>query len=102
MPRICAPELSDVGNDQGWACRVWASAEVFGQPVPLRVTRWRLDAGSQADGIPLGGGEAMAYVIAGAGTAVAAPPVDGERFALARESVLWLAGLPQPHPPGRF
>jgi quercetin dioxygenase-like cupin family protein len=94
MPRICVPDFSEVGNDQGWTCRVWASAEVFGQPVPLRVTRWRLDAGRQADSIPLGGGEAMAYVIAGTGTAVTAPPVDGERFALARESVLWLAGWP--------
>lgn len=94
MPKICVPDFSAVGNDQGWTCRVWASTDVFGEPVPLRVTRWRLDAGRQADGIPLGGGEAMAYVIAGAGTAVAAPPVDAERFALSRESVLWLAGCP--------
>ena len=94
MPKICAPEFSDVGNDQGWAGRVWASDDLFGQPVPLRVTHWRLDAGAQADGIPLGGGEVMAYVIGGAGTAVAAPLVDDERFALARESVMWLAGCP--------
>jgi mannose-6-phosphate isomerase-like protein (cupin superfamily) len=94
MTRICTPGFSGAGNDQGWSCRVWASADVFGQPVPLRVTRWRLDAGSRAGGIALGGSEAMAYVIAGAGTAVAAPPVDGERFPLARESVLWLAGCP--------
>lgn len=94
MPKICVPDYSAVGNDQGSTCRVWASTDVFGEPVPLRVTRWRLDAGRQADGIQLGGGEAMAYVIAGAGTAVAAPPVDGERFALSRESVLWLAGCP--------
>lgn len=94
MPRICTPDFSDVGNDQGWAYRVWASADVFGQQVPLRVTRWRLDAGSQADDIPLCGSEAMAYVIAGAGTAVAAPSVADERFALAHESVLWLAGCP--------
>lgn len=94
MPRICVPDFSDVGNDQGWTCRVWASAELFGEPVPLRVTRWRLDAGGRAGGIPLGGAETMAYVIAGDGMAVAAPPVDGERFALARESVLWLAACP--------
>jgi quercetin dioxygenase-like cupin family protein len=94
LPKIYTMDSSDVGNDPGRTCRVWASTEVFGQPVPLRVTRWRLDAGSQADGIPLGGGEAMAYVIAGAGTATAAPPVDGEQCALARESVLWLAGCP--------
>src|ERR1035438_3734048 len=95
MPRICTPDFSDAGNDQGWTCRVWASADVFGQPVPLRVTRWRLDAGAQADGIPLGGTEAMAYVIAGAGTAVAASPVESRRFRLARESVLWLAACPR-------
>ncbi len=99
MPRICVPDFSDTGNDQGWTCRVWASAGVFGEPVPLHVTRWRLEAGRQAGGLPLGGGEAMAYVIAGEGTAAAAPPgdapVDGERFALSRESVLWLAGCPR-------
>ena len=41
------------------------------------------------DRIRLGGTEAMIYVIAGSGTALA-PPGDGERFALGPESVLWL------------
>ncbi len=93
MPRICTPDVSDVGNDQGPTCQAWAGPEVFGQPVPLRVTRWRLAADAQADDIPIRGTEAMAYVIAGAGTAVAAT-ADGERFPLARESVLWLAACP--------
>jgi mannose-6-phosphate isomerase-like protein (cupin superfamily) len=91
MPWICTPDFSGVGNDQGWTCRVWASAELFGEPVPLSVSRWRLDAGAQAPGIPLGGTEAMAYVVTGSGTALASPPASGERFGLATESVLWLS-----------
>ena len=92
MPWICTPDFSDAGNDQGWTSRVWASAEVFGQPVPLKVNRWRLDAGARAHSIPLGGTEAFAYVIAGSGTAQASPPGAGpERFGLDAESVLWLA-----------
>jgi mannose-6-phosphate isomerase-like protein (cupin superfamily) len=92
MPWICTPDFSDAGQDQGWTSRVWASADVFGQPVPLTVSRWRLDAGGQARGIPLGGTEAFGYVISGSGTAGASPAgVAGERFALAAESVLWLS-----------
>src|SRR5262252_11034552 len=92
MPWIAVPDFSGAGNDQGWTSRVWASAEVFGQPVPLKVKRLRLDAGARARGIPLGGTEAFAYVIAGSGTAVASPPGAGaERFGLDAESVLWLA-----------
>ena len=92
MPWICTPDFSDAGNDQGWTSRVWASAEVFGQPVPLKVNRWRLDAGARAHGIPLGGTEAFAYVIAGSGIAEASPEdAAGEHFALAAESVLWLS-----------
>jgi len=91
MPWICTPDFSDAGNDQGWTCRVWASADVFGQPVPLTVNRWRLDAGARAHGILVGGTEAFAYVIAGSGTAEASPAGEaGERFALAAESLLWL------------
>src|SRR5215472_18691705 len=94
MPWICTPDFSDAGNDQGWTCRVWASAEVFGEPVPLTVSRWRLDVGARAHGIPLGGTEAFAYVIAGSGTAQAPPPDTGaERFGLDTESVLWLAEI---------
>jgi quercetin dioxygenase-like cupin family protein len=92
MVFICVPDFSDVGNDQGWTARLWAGAEVFGQPVPLKVQRWRLDAGAQAACIPLEGSEAMTYVIAGSGTAVASPPdTGGEPFTLGAESVLWLS-----------
>jgi quercetin dioxygenase-like cupin family protein len=93
MPWICTPDFSDSGTDQGWTSRVWASAGTFGQPVPLKVNRWRLDPGARAPGIPLGGTEAFGYVIAGSGTAQAAPPdAGGEVFGLGTESVLWLAG----------
>src|SRR5215469_9203273 len=92
MPWICTQDFSDAGNDQGWTCHVWASADVFGQPVPLTVSRWRLDGGANAHGIPLGGTEALGYVIAGSGTAEASPAeAAGERFALAGETVLWLS-----------
>jgi quercetin dioxygenase-like cupin family protein len=91
MPWTCTPDFSDSGDDQGWTSRVWASADAFGQPVPLRVNRWRLDPGARAAGIPLGGGEAFGYVIAGSGTAQASPPdAGGEVFGLDTESVLWL------------
>ena len=39
MPWIAVPDFSDAGNDQGWTSRVWASADMFGQPVPLKVNR---------------------------------------------------------------
>ena len=95
MPRICTPDFSGAGNDQGWASRVWASADVFGQPVPLEVRRLRLDAGARARGVPLGGTEAFAYVIAGSGTAAASPATGGEQFTLGTESVLWLPACDQ-------
>jgi mannose-6-phosphate isomerase-like protein (cupin superfamily) len=79
------------GTADGWTCRLWASAEVFGQPVPLKVIRWRVATGARTLDIPLGGTEALAFVIAGSGTAVASPAVEGERFPLGTESVLWLS-----------
>jgi mannose-6-phosphate isomerase-like protein (cupin superfamily) len=91
MPWICTPGLPGSYGD-GCTSAPWASAEVFGEPVPLKVGRYRLDPGAEAHAIPLGGGEAFAYVIAGLGTAIALPPGDGERFTLATESVLWLPG----------
>lgn len=97
MPWICSPDPSDTaadpaGDDRGWTSLPWASADIFGQPVPLRVTRLRLEAGALAPGIPLGGTEAFGYVIAGSGTAQASPADAGaDRFGLDAESVLWLA-----------
>jgi mannose-6-phosphate isomerase-like protein (cupin superfamily) len=91
MPWICTPDFSDAGNDQGWTSRVWASADVFGQPVPLTVKRLRVAPGARTLDTPLGGTEAFAYVIAGSGTAVVSPVTDGEQFALGTESVLWLS-----------
>jgi quercetin dioxygenase-like cupin family protein len=90
MPWICTPDVPNPGNDRGSTCQAWASADVFGQPVPLKVDRWRLDAGARAAGIPLGGTEAMAYVIAGSGAALPADTGD-QSFILGPESVLWLS-----------
>jgi mannose-6-phosphate isomerase-like protein (cupin superfamily) len=96
VPFISTPVPPITGTDpagtaEGWTSRLWASADVFGQPVPLKVSRYWLAPGNQVPGIPLGSTEAFAYVIAGSGTALALPAADGERFALAAESVLWLS-----------
>jgi quercetin dioxygenase-like cupin family protein len=61
---------------------------MFGEPVPLNVRRYLVEAGVTARLVPPGGPEAFAYVIAGSGTAAASPPA--ERFAVGTESVLWL------------
>ncbi len=99
MPWICTPDFSvtDPGSDErGWTVRPWAGAKVFGEPVPLplEIRRFRVAADAQVPPrcVPLDGTEAMAYVIAGSGTAVASPPgARGGRFGLAAESVLWLS-----------
>jgi quercetin dioxygenase-like cupin family protein len=71
----------------GWSQQDWAGAAIFGEAVPMRARRYRLDAGATGPGIAFGAAEeAFVYVIAGAGAA------GGQRYPLARESVLWLAG----------
>jgi len=86
---IRTPDFSAACGWAGCTSGPWAGGGIFGQPVPLEVTRFRLEAGAHAGRIRLGGAEAMIYVIAGSGTALA-PPGDSERFALGPESVLWL------------
>ena len=90
MVHICTPDFSATCGWAGCTSGPWASGGIFDEPVPLKVTRFRLEAGAHVDRIRLGGTEAMIYVIAGSGTALA-PPGDGERFALGPESVLWLS-----------
>ena len=52
MPRTCIPDFSAARNpEQGWTAGPWASADIFGEPVPLNVTRFRLDAGAHVPGI---------------------------------------------------
>jgi quercetin dioxygenase-like cupin family protein len=73
----------------GWSQQDWADAAIFGAAVPMRARRYRLDAGATGPGIAPGKAEeAFVYVIAGAGTGIA----GGQRYPLARESVLWLTG----------
>jgi quercetin dioxygenase-like cupin family protein len=97
MPWISSPDPSDTAAGpasipEGWTCRLWASAEVFGEPVPLKASRWRVAPGARTLNIRLGETEALVYVIAGSGTASASPPDSGgEPFALGTESVLWLS-----------
>jgi len=73
---------------QGWTVVPWFAEGMAGQPVPLKVRRFLVDANVSARLVPPRGAEAFAYVIAGAGTAAVSPPA--ERFALGTESVLWL------------
>jgi mannose-6-phosphate isomerase-like protein (cupin superfamily) len=87
--QICTPVFSAACRpDQGWTTGPWFVEGISGEPVPLKVRRFLLDADVTAELVPPRGAEAFAYVIAGSGTAAASPPA--ERFALATESVLWL------------
>ncbi len=90
MPRICIRNTFSAACDpgQGWTTGPWFAEEMSGEPVPLNVKRYLVDGGVTARLAPPRGEEAFAYVIAGAGTAIASPPA--ERFALGTESVLWL------------
>ena len=54
----------------------------------MQARRYRIEPGATGPDIALGGQEAFAYVIGGAGAGAA----GGESYPLARESVLWLAG----------
>jgi quercetin dioxygenase-like cupin family protein len=87
---ICTPDFSARCGWEGCTFGPWAGGGIFDQPVPLKVSRFLLEAGAHVGRIQLGGTEAMIYVIAGSGTALTSPG-DGERFALGPESVLWLS-----------
>ncbi len=76
MVFICIPDFSG-SCGHGCTSWSWASAEIFGTPVPLKVKRYRLDPGARTRRAALGGTEAMAYVIAGSGTARASPRRGG-------------------------
>jgi quercetin dioxygenase-like cupin family protein len=89
MPVVRHTHQLPTRHGSGWSQQDWADAAIFGEAVPMRARRYRLDAGATGPGIALGAAEeAFVYVIAGAGTATA----GGQRHPLARESVLWLAG----------
>ena len=88
MPVIRHPGQLPVTDGPGWSQQEWAGPAVFGEPVPMRASRYRIEAGATGPDIPLQAQEAFVYVIAGTGTAAA----GGEDYPLARESVLWLAG----------
>jgi len=88
MPVIRHPGQLPVTDGPGWHQQEWASAAVFGEPVPMRARRYRLDPGAAGPRIALGGQEAFGYVIAGTGAGRAGT----DSYLLARESVLWLGG----------
>ena len=88
MPVVRTASQLDRHSGAGWVSQSWAGADAFGVAVPMRADRYQLEPGSGSPQIPLGGQEAVAYVIAGTGSGRAA----GEDFALAPESMLWLAG----------
>ena len=88
MPVIRDPGQLPTRSGPGWSRQDWAGPAVFGEPVPMRAHRYRIEAGATGPGTALAGQEAFVYVIGGTGTAAAA----GDSYPLARESVLWLAG----------
>ncbi|HEY6279205.1 MAG TPA: cupin domain-containing protein [Streptosporangiaceae bacterium] len=88
MPVIAHPGQLPASTGPGWHQQEWASAAVFGEPVPMVARRHRLGPGATSPDLVLGAREAFGYVIAGTGTATA----GGESYPLAAESVLWLAG----------
>jgi mannose-6-phosphate isomerase-like protein (cupin superfamily) len=89
VAQICTPVFSAACNpDQGWTTGHWFAEGMFGEPAPLKVRRFLIDADITARLVPPRGAEAFAYVIAGSGAATAPPPA--ERFDLGTESVLWL------------
>ncbi len=89
MVHICTPVFSAACRpDQGWTSGPWFAEGMFGEPVPLKVKRYLVDAGATARLLPLRGEEAFAYVITGSGAAAVSSPA--ERFTLGTESVLWL------------
>ena len=92
MPWICTPDFSG-GCAPGVKSGPWFHPDMSGEPVPLTVSRHRLDPGA-TDRIPLRGRENVGYVIAGSAAALA-PESAGERFTLAPETVLWLTGCDQ-------
>jgi quercetin dioxygenase-like cupin family protein len=57
----------------------------------MQAWRWRVGPEAASPVIELGAPEGMLYLAAGSGTA----EVSGQRFALAPESMLWLAGCPR-------
>lgn len=88
MPVVRHPSELAEQTGPGWARVEWAGPEVFGEPVPMIARQYGADPGVTLPVITLTGQEAFAYVITGEGTAGA----GGDRFPLAAESVLWLAG----------
>jgi quercetin dioxygenase-like cupin family protein len=88
MPVILRSEQLPATDGPGWHQQEWAGADVFGEPVPMRARRYRLDRGAAGPAITLAGQEAFGYVIGGTGAGRA----GGDSYLLARESVLWLGG----------
>ena len=93
MPWICTPAFP-AGCAPGVRSGPWFDPGMQDEPVPLAVTRRRLDPGA-TDRIPLHGRENFAYVITGSAAALASPEAEGEQFTLGPESVLWLTGCDQ-------
>ena len=88
MPVIRHPDQLPATDGPGWHQQEWASAAVFGEPVPMGARRYRLDPGAAGPAITLARQEAFGYVIGGTGAGRA----GADSYLLARESVLWLGG----------
>jgi quercetin dioxygenase-like cupin family protein len=87
MPVVREPDALPARRGPGWAELAWAGTAAFGTEVLMEARRCVIDPGAAGPAMRLGAQEALVYVAAGGGTAEA----GGEQFALAPESVLWLA-----------
>jgi len=90
MPVVRDAAAGPARRGLGWAQQAWVTPQLLGVPVPMQAWRWRLGPAAASPVIGLGVPEGMLYLAAGSGTAEA----GGQRFDLARESMLWLAGCP--------
>ena len=53
MPVIRHPGQLPVTDGPGWSQQEWAGPAVFGEPVPMRASRYRIEAGATGPDIPL-------------------------------------------------
>ena len=85
MPKIIKPEEMQEQSDIGWSVRTVADAPHIG--FPAMVARWwTFAAGVKSPEQTRGAAHELHYIIRGTGLAL----VNGQRFELDEESVLWL------------
>ena len=85
MPVIINADQVKVEEGDGWKQLTLADAEMIGAPAMV-ARRWTLDPHTHGPELVLGEVAQLLYVIQGQGQAI----VNGQKFPLTEESVLWL------------